>query len=84
MEPCYHDETYLEFVCEFRVSLGCLGAYSIVEGEELLAGSYPSNLFLELEEVVKAWRCCYIFYFFFLFFSSFSFYFFIFIFIFIF
>jgi hypothetical protein len=54
MEPCYHDETYLEFVCEVRVFLGCVGACNIVEGEELLAGSYPSNLFLELEQVVKA------------------------------
>jgi hypothetical protein len=33
MEPCCHDETYLEFVYEVRVSLGCLGACNIVEGQ---------------------------------------------------
>jgi hypothetical protein len=44
----------MEFVCEIRVSLGCVGACSVVKGEELLGGSYSSDLFLELEEVVKA------------------------------
>jgi hypothetical protein len=44
----------MEFVCEIRVSLGCVGACSVVKGEELLGGSYSSDLLLELEEVVKA------------------------------
>jgi hypothetical protein len=44
----------MEFVCEIRVSLGCVGACNVVKGEELLGGSYSSGLFLELEEVVKA------------------------------
>jgi hypothetical protein len=45
----------MEFVCEIRVSLGCVGACSVVKGEELLGGSCSSSdLFLEFEEVVKA------------------------------
>jgi hypothetical protein len=39
----------MEFVCEITVSLGCVGACNIVKGEELLASSYSSDLFLELE-----------------------------------
>jgi hypothetical protein len=55
MELCCLDETYLEFLCEVRVSLGCVGACSIVEGEELLAGSYPSNLVSFCDKDILHW-----------------------------
>lgn len=58
MEPGSHDETYLEIVCQIRISFDSLGVGSFIEGEEFLTNKYSPKVLLDLEEITQVKRGC--------------------------